>query len=106
MIYHKRTVNFTGWYQAPYVFVVKVSVKQAMFCMVLGMFQDVFGYYAKVKIQAPLKLIPKFLLTSLEASFLPKNPYIHACSLELCFNSNVFHMGVEIERKRKGNKGV
>lgn len=52
----------------------------------------------KREIQAPLKLIPK-LLFSPKPSFSPKNP-----SLESCFGSNVFHMGLEIERKRKGNR--
>lgn len=52
----------------------------------------------KREIQAPLKLIPK-LLFSPKPSFSPKNP-----SLESCFGSNVFHMGLQIERKRKGNR--
>lgn len=58
------------------------------------------------EIQAPLKLIPKLLFTSLEPSFPPKNLYVYFSSLELCFNSNVFPMGLEIERKRKGSGGA
>lgn len=60
----------------------------------------------KCEIQSPLKLIPELLLNSPEPSFPPKNPYVYFSSLELCFNSNVFPMGLEIEKKRMGSEGV
>lgn len=58
------------------------------------------------EIQAPLTLIPKLLLTSPEPSFPLKNPSVYFSSLTLCFNSDVFPTGLEIERKRKGSEGV
>lgn len=96
-------VNFTGWYQAPYGCDGKVSFEQAMFVQSWKLFRTVLH---QGEIQAPLKLIPKLLLTSLEPNFPPKNPYIYFSSLELCFNSSVFPTGLEIERKIKGSEGA
>lgn len=101
MIYHKRMVNFTGGYQAPFSCDRKVSIEQAMlFVQPWKCFRTVLQ---QGEIQTLLKLIPKLLLISPEPRFPQKNPYKYFKSLELYFNSNVFPMELEIEgEKREG----
>lgn len=99
VLYHKRMVNFTGGYQAPFSCDRKVSIEQAV--AFVQPWKCCRTVLQQVEIQAPLKLIPKLLLTSPEARFPQKNPYEYFKSLELYFNSNVFPMELEIKRKKR-----
>lgn len=108
VIYHKRMVNFTGGYQAPFSCARKVSFEQAaFFVQPWKYFRTVLGLELQQgEIQTPMKLIPKLLLTSPAPRLPQKNPYEYFKSLELYFNSNVFPMEVEIERKKKGSESM